>query len=47
MLIRAKMHAFMLSKVRNSVKAASDLELVLIHDKVKHELQARGILDND
>ena len=47
LLIRAKVNPIKLVEVRKNVKAASDLELVLIHSSVKNELIKRGILNGE
>lgn len=47
LLLRSKVHFVMLHELNKKVKVASDIELVLIHDKVSAELTRRGILNEE
>ena len=47
LLLRSKVHFVMLHELNKNVKVASDIELVLIHDKVSAELRRRGIIDEE
>lgn len=45
LLLRSKMRPIFLHKVKKLCKSASDLELVLLHDKINYELIKRGLMN--
>ena len=44
-LLRSRLRPLLLTRVKKKVKIASDLELVVLHDKITNELKQRGILN--